>query len=97
MDNSGVILRAVARPPVLLGASPELAKVSGGVGIFVYLLSLNGFYGAVAFMAAHALAVWLTWRDPDCVAVLRAWARVRRGLGGRPPSFYPTAGHRYVP
>ncbi len=99
-EDSGVILRAVAAPTVLLGAVPDLTKISGGVGIMTYLLTLNGFYAGVAFTLAHLVALWLSMRDPDCVEVVRAWVRVRRFQGlvfVCVPSFYPVRGNRYVP
>lgn len=99
VSEGGVILRAVAQPSVLLGAVPDLTKLSGGVGVMIYLLTLNGFYAGIAFTLAHGLALWLTIRDPDCVEVARAWARVRRrGIGfACVPAFYPVRGNRYVP
>lgn len=99
-SEGGVILRAVTNPTVLLGAAPDLTKVSGGLGVMAYLLTLNGFYGGVAFALAHALALYLSIRDPDCVEVLRAWARVRRFQGlsfACVPAFHPVKGNRYVP
>lgn len=100
VSEGGVILRAVAQPSVLLGAVPDLTKLSGGVGVMIYLLTLNGFYAGIAFTLAHGLALWLTVGDPDCVEVARAWARVRRRQGfgfARVPAFYPVRGNRYVP
>jgi len=99
-SEGGVILRAVASPTVLLGAAPDLTKVSGGIAVMTYLLTLNGFYGGIAFALAHALALWLSIRDPDCVEVVRAWARVRRFQGLSftcVPAFHPVKGNRYVP
>jgi hypothetical protein len=100
LTEGGVLLRAVASPTVLLGAAPDLTKVSGGVAVMTYLLTLNGFYAAIAFALAHLLALWLTVRDPDFVEVARAWARVRRQRGLSfvcVPAFYPVRGNRYVP
>jgi hypothetical protein len=95
-----MILRAVASPPVLLGATPDLTKGSGGAALLVYLFTLDGFMTAIAFALAHGVAIWLTWRDPDCVRVWRSWFKCRKGHGRSLapwPSFLPAKGNRYVP
>ena len=92
MSEGTVILRAVSAAPLWLGAAPDLTKVSGALGALAYLFTLNGFYGFLVFVAAHGAATWLTWRDPDCVHVLRAWAKARKAK-----AFLRVKGNRYVP
>lgn len=88
---TGTVLRAVAKPQLLLGAVPDLTKVAGGIGIFTWLFTLNGVAAIFAFFIAQGIAVWLTYRDRYCVEVLRARVRCRRTR-----NLVPRRGHRYV-
>ena len=88
---SAVVFRAVAKPGLMLMAAPDLAKCSGGLAILVGLFSMNPILGMWAFFPAHAVAIWLTYRDRYFVEVVKARFRCRRtrNLG-------TATGHRYV-
>jgi hypothetical protein len=75
---TAVVLRAVAKPPLLLGAAPDLTKLAGGVGIFTWLATLDGILAVFIFGAAQGAAMWLSYRDRYCVDVLRARFRCKR-------------------
>ena len=92
MSEGGGIMRAVSEPAKIFGAAPELFAASGGVSTLAFFITFNGLTLAVAFVFAHALAVFLTIRDPDITRVLMAWVRV-----GRARSFKRCRGNRYVP
>jgi hypothetical protein len=88
---TAAVLRAVAKPSLLLGAVPDLTKVAGGIGIFTWLFTLNGVTAVVTFGVVQGAAIWLSYRDRYCVEVLRARVRCRATRNLR-----PRRGHRYV-
>jgi type IV secretory pathway TrbD component len=88
---TAIVFRAVAKPGVMLMAAPDLAKMSGGLAIMVGLFSMNPILGMWAFFPAHAVAVWLTYRDRYFVEVMRARFRCHRTRNLR-----RAEGHRYV-
>ena len=88
---SATVLRAVAKPPLLLAAVPDLTKVAGGIGIMAWLFTLNGVTAIFVFAVAHAAAVWMSYRDRYCVEVLRARVRC-----GRTHNLVSRRGNRYV-
>lgn len=90
--EGGGIFRAVSEPMKLLGAAPDLTKGSAGVAILVFLITLNGLNGMIAFGICHLIAVALTTRDPDITRIMMAWGRTRRAR-----AFYRVKGNKYVP
>ena len=88
---SAAVLRGVAKPGLMLMASPDLTKVSAGVAVLIALFTLNPILGMWAFFPAHLVAIALTYRDRYLVEVIKAKYRCRatRNLGGG-------HGHRYV-
>ena len=88
---SAVVLRAVAKPPLLLGAAPDLAKVSAGVTVLIWLFTLNGVFAMFAFLGLHAAAIWLTYRDRYVVETFKARMRCKRTR-----NLVRRTGNRYV-
>src|SRR6185437_2405956 len=89
---SAAVLRAVARPGLLLMAAPDLTKISAGLAVLVGLFTLNPVAGIFAFFPAHLVAVVLTYRDRYVVEVMKARFRCRATCNPR-----AGPGHRYVP
>src|SRR6185437_14550475 len=81
---SAAVLRAVAKPGLLLIAAPDLTKISAGLAVLVGLFTLNPVAGIFAFFPAHLVAVVLTYRDRYVVEVMKPGSGAgRRATPGR--------------
>jgi hypothetical protein len=88
---SAVVLRAVARPGVLLFATRDLTFLAGGGAVFIAMLAADPILVIYLFIPFQALAIWQTSRDRYFVDVFRAKFRCKRTRNLR-----KSIGHRYV-
>jgi type IV secretory pathway TrbD component len=89
---SPVVLRAVARPGVLLFATRDLTFLAGGAALLLAVLASDPILVIYCFIPFQALAIWQTSRDRYFVAVFKARFRCK---GTR--NLHKSSGHRYVP
>lgn len=85
-----MILRAVARPARLMGATREITYIVLGVTIFFYFVTLNGFIAFLLFGVGQAIAVVITKRDPDLMSISNARSRCKAA-----PALDGETGHWY--
>jgi hypothetical protein len=88
---SPVVLRAVARPGVLLFATRDLTFLAGGSAILISSLAADPILVIYLFIPFQALAIWQTSRDRYFVEIFKARFRCKATRNLR-----KSIGHRYV-
>jgi hypothetical protein len=86
-----VVLRAVARPGVLLFATRDLTFLAGGAAVLIAMLAADPILVIYCFLPFQALAIWQTSRDRYFVDVLKARFRCKATR-----NLQKSIGHRYV-
>src|SRR5437763_15924651 len=88
---SPVVLRAVARPGVLLFATRDLTFIAGAAALSLASLTANPILVIYCFIPFQALAIWQTTRDRYFVEVWKARLRCKSTR-----NLQKSIGHRYV-
>jgi type IV secretory pathway TrbD component len=88
---SAVVLRAVARPGVLLFAARDLTFMAGGAAVLIASLAADPMLVIYCFLPFQAAAIWQTSRDRFLVDVFKARMRCKSTRNLR-----KSIGHRYV-
>jgi type IV secretory pathway TrbD component len=88
---SAVVLRAVARPGVLLFATRDLTFLAGGAALLIAILTSDPILVIYCFIPFQAVAIWQTSRDRYFVEIFKARFRCK---GTR--NLRKSIGHRYV-
>jgi hypothetical protein len=88
---SPVVLRAVARPGVLLFATRDLTFMAGAAALLIAILTSDPILVIYCFIPFQAVAIWQTTRDRYFVEILKARFRCKSTRNLR-----KSIGHRYV-
>jgi hypothetical protein len=88
---SAIVLRAAARPGVLLFATRDLTFLAGGAAILIATLTSDPILVIYCFLPFQALAIWQTSRDRYFVEIFKARFRCKSTR-----NLQKSIGHRYV-